>query len=138
MIIDKELELSNAQTITTTAASTNVINIGSDYNGYEMSDLKLILQLDEAFTAAGAATLTIAIQESADEAFTSPTAYTLESALPVAGLTKDKQYVHNLPLALSKKYIRMNYTVATGPMTAGKISAFITNGFAAKKAYAGV
>lgn len=138
MIIDKHLELSDAQTITTTAVSTNVIDVGGEYNAHEMNDLKVVLNLDEAFTAAGAATLTIAIQESADEAFSAPVAYTLESALPVAGLLKDKQYVHNLPLALSKKYIRMNYTVATGPMTAGKISAFITNGFAAKKDYKGV
>lgn len=138
MIIDKELHFSEAQTITTTAVSTNVINTGGEQNGAELGEMKILIQLKEAFTAAGAATLTIALQESDDEAFTSPTSYTLESAAAVAGLTKDKNYVYSLPAALSKKYIRLNYTVATGPMTAGKLTAALVDDYAAKKAFKGV
>lgn len=132
MILDHELGFSRSQAITTTAASTNVVYLGPEGpNGAAIGApttrrLPIVIDVDEAFTADGAATLTIAVQSDDNEAFSSPTTHFQTSAIGKAALTAGSRHMIDVEIPWSvESYVRLNYTVATGPMTAGKLSAYV-------------
>ena len=129
MLLDKQLELSNAQAITASASSTNVVDLGpktgAGKNSLGTDGLNLHLQVDEAFTAAGAATMSITIRSSDSENMSSPTLHTVTDAIPKASLGLGAK-IDAIPVPRGvKRYVDAYYTVATGPMTAGKITARI-------------
>jgi hypothetical protein len=139
MILDAQNLLSDAQAITATAASTNYIDlgaVGSDVNGNQLTrdlgkgtPVPLLIQVLTAFTASGSATLTITLEVDDNTSFSSAkTVYTsgaVAKATLVAGYRLPIRYV---PKGADERYLRLNYTVATGPMTAGTITAGITGG----------
>ena len=126
MYIDKALQVSNEQAVTVTAASTDVIDFGQTNSDVGMSDhLSMVITVDEAATAAGAATVTFAVQDSADNSSFSDVAVT--AAIGKATLVAGYQHVIPMPTKL-RRYCRVNYTVATGPLTAGKFSAQVVTG----------
>ncbi|MNN67745.1 hypothetical protein D3C81_1834000 [compost metagenome] len=84
------------------------------------------------FTAGGAATLNLALQDSADNATFADVLVTPPLAL--ASLTVGQRFYIPLP-AKMRRYIRANYTVATGPMLTGNISAQIVDGMTVERAY---
>jgi len=137
MLLDALLQFDPAGTaITATAASTNVLDMASERDmGVAGRILDVFIVVQEAFTAVGAATLQVAIQGAPDNAgapgtwadlvMTGPIgkadlllgAELLKVALPYgrphAGVTKNP------------RFYRLNYTVATGPFTAGKVQALL-------------
>lgn len=125
MFIDKLLQVSNEQAVTASAASTDVIDFGQANPNLGMDDRSnMFVTVDEAAAAVGAATVTISVQDSADNstfadvAVTAPIKVTL-----VAG------YRHVIPMPTKlRRYCRVYYTVANGPLTAGKFSAQIVTG----------
>lgn len=138
MILDKFLQLSDKQAVTATAVSTNVVDGGATKSASIGRDigagtqLFLVCSVTTTFTAAGAATLVATLQDSADNAtFADVLA---GPAVPVAALAAGAQIVVPLPPGL-RRYTRVNYTVATGPMTAGNISAHIVDGYEFRRAY---
>src|SRR3990167_1413897 len=127
MILDKTLLFSDAQAITVTAASTNVIDLGVDRD-LGQSDIDVLIQVLTAFTAAGAATLTIALQTDNDEAFGSPTVLYTSAAIAVASLVVGfNPFKLKLPQT-TERYLRLSFTVTTGPMTAGALTAGLITG----------
>tara|TARA_R110000803_G_C11989469_1_gene321876 strand:+ start:21929 stop:22336 length:408 start_codon:yes stop_codon:yes gene_type:complete len=127
MYIDKDLEMSSAQAVTASAASTNVFDFGpqarSESNG---GQLYVTVRVGTAATAAGAATLVVAFQSSIDAAFSSPIAKLQTAVIGKAALTADTEiFKFAIPKGM-ERYGRMYYTVATGPLTAGTFDAFIT------------
>ncbi len=126
MYIDKFLKVSDAQTVTASAASTDVIDFGQGNPNTGMNDLtKMVITVDEGATAAGAATITFAVQDSADNATWADVVAT--GATPKAALGAGQQVVLPMPTRL-RRYCRVNYTVGTGPLTAGKFSAQVVTG----------
>ena len=124
MILDKQLIMSEAQAITSTAVSTNVIDLAiANVNTGE--PVEILLQVNEAFTAAGAGTLTITIETDDNESFSSATVLLSTGAIPKATLALGYQAAIAFLPPNIERYVRLNYTVATGPMTAGKITAAI-------------
>lgn len=128
-IIDKFLELSLAQAITVTAPSTHVIDAGATKSASLGRDIgsgePLFLEVNITTTMTGAGTLTIALQDSADNVtFTDVLAL---PAIAVATLTAGKTYYVPLPAGL-RRYIRANYTITTGPFTGGTLQASIVDG----------
>lgn len=128
MILDKLNMFGTDQAVTATAASTDVIDMGvaQDLGVGDDPALKVICQITETFTAAGAATLVAAIQGSVDNSAWTTMAQT--GTIAVADLTVGRNILTiDLPSLIAgqalPRYLRMNYTVATGPMTAGKITA---------------
>lgn len=123
MILDKQNIFSDAQAITATADSTNVIDFGAARLG-EGEPMPLNVQVEEAFTAAGAGTLTITWVTATDEAFTSPQTIYSSGAIGKATLVKGYRIpgLGDVPVG-ALRYNKLVYTVATGPMTAGKINA---------------
>lgn len=126
MYIDKFLQVSDAQTVTASAASTDVIDFGQGNPNTGMDDLtKMVITVDEGATAAGAATITFAVQDSADNVAWADVVAT--GATPKAALGAGQQVVLPMPTRL-RRYCRVNYTVGTGPLTAGKFSAQVVTG----------
>jgi len=126
MIFDKLLMVSNAQAITTTAVSTDVIDIGTAREIGIGEPLELITAIVETFTADGAGTLTVTLQGSVDNSTFTDMAIT--RAVGKADLLAGREVCRfKLPASgagqAHPRYYRLNYTVATGPMTAGKITA---------------
>lgn len=126
MYIDKALQVSDGQAVTATAPSTDVIDFGQATPNSGMSSmLSMVVTVGEAATAAGAATVTISVQDSADNtnfADVASTAAIGKAALPLGG-----QVVIPMPV-IHRRYVRLNYAVATGPLTAGKFSAQVVAG----------
>lgn len=125
MYIDKALQVSNEQAVTATAASTDVIDFGQANPDVGMADLYMVITTDEAATAAGAATVSVALQDSADNSSFADVAVT--AVIGKATLVAGYQIVIPMPTKL-RRYCRLNYTVATGPLTAGKFSAQVVTG----------
>lgn len=126
MIIDKLLQVSNEQAVTASAASTDVIDYGQANPDSGLNDnVTLSITVDEAAAAAGAATVTFSVQDSADNA----TFTDVYATAPIgkAALTAGKQVLIPMPYQ-HRRYVRVYYTVATGPLTAGKFSAQIVTG----------
>lgn len=138
-MLDKQLLMSDAQAVTVTAVSTNVINLNGGTPGFttdtlgntmdndpaKSPELDVLITVTEQFTAVGAATLTIQLQGDDDPAQGSPTALAVTPAIGKAALVPGYQVRLALPPgnAAADKYLGLTYTVATGPMTAGKITA---------------
>jgi hypothetical protein len=135
MIFDAQNIFSDQQAITTSAVSINVIDFGASGKPIGAAanirkdmgrgtKIPLRIQATEAFLASGAGTLTIELQTDDNEAFSSPKTVWTSGAIPKASLVAG--YVTNLehiPRGTDERYARLNYTVATGPFTAGKITA---------------
>lgn len=139
MILDKLLQFDDNVAITVTRASTNILDLLQDRDlGIGGHVLSILCEVGTAFTAGGAATLVTAIQGAIDDGTGNPgTWYDLVDtpAVAVAALTAGAE-VLRVPLPLNQpanpnatntppRFLRLNYTVATGPMTAGTIKAYL-------------
>jgi hypothetical protein len=125
----------SADAITATAISTNVIDLRqaatpttADEGIIGAPDMWLIVQAVQAFTAAGAATLTITLEsDSAVGLATTPAVHYSTAAIPKATLIAGYVAVRTkLPSGDYQRYIGLRYTVATGPMTAGTVLAWLS------------
>ena len=140
MLMDLQSMFSDKQAITVTAASTNVIDFGAAGTPKHAKaavtrdigkgrPIPIMVMVNQTFTDVGSdGTLTIALQVDDDEAFGSATtvlSQTFALATLVAGAKLPPFYV---PEGVDERYARLNYTVASGPMTAGKITAGLVFG----------
>lgn len=138
MIIDKQARFDWDDAITVTRVSTDKYDLGvaGIDPGQYSEHLWLSVLVTEAFTAAGAATLTIDLVDDDNASLSSPTTLlTLGSVVPKATLVAGYQiWKGRMPIEkATQRYIGLNYTVATGPMTAGKVRAFFTPAVDAQK-----
>lgn len=127
MILDKLLMFSEAQAVTNTAASTDVIDLGPiDGTRRDIGvgyPLELFVNVNTTAAAAGAATVNIALQTSPDNS--SWTTLATSGDLALSALTAGKRvFSQKMPQGV-QRYLRMNYTVGTGPLTAGAFTAGI-------------
>lgn len=139
MIFDAQLKLSDAQAVTATALSTNVIAWPD--NGTVHGEaaaiardlgkgvpIPLLIQVVEDF--ATLTSLTITVETSANSNMTSSTVLVSSPAIPAATLKAG--YRPAIPSVLPEqavgKYFAVRYTVAGSAATAGKITAGIVAG----------
>jgi hypothetical protein len=129
MILDSRNEFSDAAAVTATAIS-NVIDTGAAAGGLgALDDLYLVIGVDTAVTAAGAATVTFSLEsDSTADLATSATVHWQSAAIGKATLVAGfNVVVLELPKGFThERYLGVRYTVATGPLTAGKFNAFLT------------
>jgi len=134
MIMDATGQFSNAQAITASAASTNLIDLGAgsraggtgNKGAGRGTPIPLTINVVEAF--ATLTSLAISVQTDDNAAFssaktvwTSP-AYTL-AELNLA-LTGDQTLLpDSLPISVEERYVRLYYTVGGSNATTGKITA---------------
>ena len=137
-IIDRFLQVSAGQAVTASAASTDVIDAGSTKNANIGRDIgagtPLFMEFDvlTTATAAGAATVTFSVQDSADNSSFADVVAT--KAVPLAELTAGKQFFLPLPPGM-RRYVRAYFTVGTGPLTAGSFNAQLVDGANYQRAY---
>ncbi|MBR4354989.1 MAG: hypothetical protein IKP96_00205 [Elusimicrobiaceae bacterium] len=122
MLLDQNGILSEKQAITTTAASTNVIDLTAAGN-FAPGAMFAVCRVDENF--AGLTGMKVALETAANSNFSD--AVELASAdFLTAALTTDKSLLAvAIPVGV-KRYLRAKYTV-TGTATAGKVSCFLTD-----------
>jgi len=128
MILDALLLFSTAQNITSTAVSTNVIDLQNarDMGIGDDPALKVLCVVTTAFTSTDG-TLTIGLQGSTDNS-TFDT-YASTRAMTAGMLTTGAAFVANLDwpavsLGFSlPRYLRLNYTVANAAFTPGALTA---------------
>ncbi len=123
-ILDKENMFCNDLAVTTTGQIGDVIDLGALGIGKGNVDNVFIeVWVTEAFTADGAATLTIAVQTDDAAAFSSAVTKQTTQAIGKATLAAGYRIPLGTILQGTEQYIRLYGTVATGPMTAGALSA---------------
>ena len=133
MITDALLQLSSAQAVTASAVSTNTIDLGQARDIGQGEDLYVVFGVDVAATAAGAATVNFQIITSAAANLSSPTILAQTDAIPKTDLTLARKPIvlcvpSSILLAqpIGQRYFGVQYTVGTGPLTAGSFSAVVT------------
>ncbi|MBG0596263.1 hypothetical protein I4P23_01790 [Enterobacter kobei] len=127
MILDKLLMFSEAQAVTASAASTDVIDLrpidGTRRDIGVGYPLEFWATVNTTATAAGAATLNVQLQTSPDNS-TWTTLYD-SGTLALAALTAGKRLFSAKVPAGVQRYLRVNYVVGTGPLTAGAFTSGI-------------
>ena len=135
-ILDARAEFSDAQAVTATAISTNVMDLkggGLSPNttgrfGAPAITYLVIAVGDTAIDASGAATVVFSLESAENAALsTNPVVHFATAAIGKAALTKGKLVAAiPLPAGEYKEFLGVRYTVATGPLTAGNFNAFLT------------
>lgn len=124
MIMDKYNLFSDDQAVTTTAASTNVIDLGADLNipGADTNQvLELFAQVSEE-DFAGGTSVKLQVQTDTTDAFSSATTVAETAAIALADLVKGYRFAMRQLPDVAERYVRLNYVVV-GTHTAGKITA---------------
>lgn len=111
MILDAQLQFSDAQALTSTAASTNLIDLGIDRNIGIGEEMAVLLVVDVAADAANSdETYVAAIQADDNASFSS--AVTVASITITRGDAAGTKYAAILPKDLTtERYMRVNYTL---------------------------
>ena len=141
MILDYLNMFSQAQAVTATAPSTDVIDLGPLYAGNDVRDIgpgypvEFFAQVATNGAAGGSATVTISLQTSKTSDFASATTLLQTNAIAVADMKVGYRYVGKVPHGV-QRYLRVNYTVATGPLTAGAFTAGLLLDADAQRSYA--
>ncbi|CAB4165255.1 hypothetical protein UFOVP821_31 [uncultured Caudovirales phage] len=129
MIIDAQNQFSAAQAVTSTAVSTNVIDLSQAREVFAGEEVEIAFSVDVAATAAGAATVQFQVITSTAPAMSSPTIVVQTDAIPKTSLTQYARFSLCVPSAfinnLGQRYLAIQYTVATGPLTAGSFTAVV-------------
>lgn len=127
MLLDSQLLFSDSQSVLTTAASTNVIDLGVARQIGKGEPLDILCRVDKAYTSSSN-TLTVTL-ETADDSDFSTNKTTIASSPATA--TSLLVLGYNIPIALPlsgvRRYIRLYYTTSTSLLT-GTISAGIVKG----------
>ena len=134
MSVDALTQLSSAQAVTATAYSTNTYDLGVARDVGIGEPIVINITVPTTFTAAGAATMQIQVVSSANADLTSHNVLVQTDALgksefaagrrPIC-LTVPPSLLAALPVG--ERYLGLRYVVATGPMTAGAVDAYINN-----------
>jgi len=125
MITDKLLRVSEDQAVTSTAVSTNTVDLGSARDIGEGTPLYMNFAVTEAF--ANGTSVTFEVITSASDNLGTPTVIGSSTAVATAALTLGKNVVVRLNPDIGGKgqrYLGARYTVA-GTMNAGKVTADI-------------
>jgi len=144
MILDKFLEFSDAQAVTATAISTNVVdlyplggNASRDIGNGENIYL-IVRTLAAATDVTSDATLTVTFESSNAEDLSASTVHFSTGALAFATFSPAGTELarFKLPGGNYLRYLGVRYTVAAGPLTGGTFDAFIVKDDQAYRSYA--
>ena len=127
MIQDKKLMFSDSQDLTSTADSTNILDLGAHGDDIQR-ELTLFVQFRGAVDSGGASTLIIqlntddALNAGGDDLAADNTLWT-SASIAKTDLTDGAMLV-KMPLPPGiQRYLRLKYTVGTANLTAGAIDA---------------
>lgn len=134
MIFDATELFSNAQAITATAASTNIIDTGNPGTVYKAAaqltrdlgkgnQIPLAIRVVQSFN--NLTSLTVAYQVATDAAFTTPVTVVTSAAYTLAQMQTEGVFMlpDYVPVGANLRYHRLLYTVAGTAPTLGQITA---------------
>ena len=139
MIIDNNLRVSSAQTVTTSAVSTDSIDLSQARDVGAGYPLMFHFLVTEAVTAAGAATVDFQVIGSENSNLSSGVVLGSSGPIGKAELIVGKRIAVEINPSIGSlglRYLGANYSVATGPLTAGKFTADIVYNVQDSKSYA--
>lgn len=149
MILDKFNEFADAQAVTSTAISQNVIDLAPLGGGTGTNtvrdigsgeDVYLVVRTVQAATDSGSdATLTVTLEsDSTENLATSPTVHFSTGAMAFAAFSPAGAELAaiKLPAGNYERYLGVRFTVASGPLTAGTFDAFLVKDTQSYRAYA--
>lgn len=126
MLLDKLLQFSNAQALTATAVSTDVIDLGVARDIAPGEPIKGYVSTVTLLQSAGSSTLQVQVQGSTDNS-TFSTYWESEAiakaSIAAVGSRIDFEMPRPTPGRALPRYLRLNYVVATADFTAGAITA---------------
>lgn len=130
MWTDALLQLSSVQAVTASAVSANCIDLARAADASAGEPLYIAITVDQTVAAAGAATVNFQAISSPNANLSSPTVLAQTGAIPKAELTYGRRPIvlmvprHVLTSQLfGQRYLALQYTVGTGPLTAGQFTA---------------
>lgn len=133
MILDKNTTFSDAQAITATAPSTNILDLQAlgktAYNPTQLkynvgiNEIPLLIQVMEQFN--NLTSLKIAIETDDNSAFSSPKEILSQTVLLADLKVGFRSAFDKLPRGIKERYLRINYTVVGAAPTLGKVQAGI-------------
>lgn len=138
MILNTEEQLSAEQAVTSTAISTNVIDLQDDRDIGAGEPTYLLIKVDEdCDSAADGASVAFTLEsDSTADLATSATTHLTVAATGEANLTAGTVVAKMaLPIDDYERYLGLRYTVSGESLTAGKFSAYITKDVSAWKHY---
>ena len=136
MMYDKLNTFGTDQAVTSTARSTDNIDLGAARDIGNGEPLELVILVTQSVTAAGAATVAFALETDDNAGFSTPVVLANSGPIGKAALTAGTEVLRvKVPLE-AERFLRTNYTVATGPLTAGTFTALLAHDRQASRAYA--
>jgi hypothetical protein len=138
MLIDKELQYSDAQAVTASARSTNVVDHGEARELGTGETMYHVVAVTTAMTDSSSnSTITATLETDSDEAFGSPTLAVISHDVFAALAAAGTQRMRQLPVGgVNERYSATYYTTANGDLTTGSFDAFLCHGVHKWKAYA--
>ena len=145
MLLDNNLKLSDEQAVTSTAVSENTLDLSQSRDIAPGRPLYGVFTVTESAAAAGAATVTFEIISSAAADLSSPTVLSSSGPIGKADLAASRTPIA-VPLAphvlasldTGQRYLGFRFTVATGPLTAGKFTSYLNDSYpSGQKTYPG-
>jgi hypothetical protein len=136
MEIDKELEFSDAQAVTASAASTNHIDLGAARSvGVSSKLFAVVTVTTELDSAAEGASLQVQLQCDDNSGFASAKTVLESEVVAEAALVAGYQIVLPIPPNMDERYVRLNYAVTGENFTSGAVHAAIVRDYPKTKAY---
>jgi hypothetical protein len=139
MITDLTTLFSNAQAITATAASTNLIDLGAPGTVYGAAaaltrdigkgrQIPIALRVTESFN--NLTSLAISVETDDNASFSSATTVFTSPAYPLADLAIGARALlpDYIPIGTNERYMRLKYTVVGTAPTTGKITSGVSMG----------
>lgn len=138
MITDAFLQLSSAQAVTASAVSANAIDLGVARDVGPGEDMYVVINVDTTVTAAGAATVNFQVISGSGTSGgvinAGITVLAQTDALAKTELTAGRRPIiiqvprsQLLAQPVGQRYLGLQYTVGTGPLTAGAFTASIVH-----------
>ena len=138
MYVDAQNLFSDAQAVTATAASTNLVDLGAVRDIGTGRSLYVVVVVDVAMTDAGSdSTLTVALEGDSTTTITpdgTQDLFTIPATTAAGSIFFARLDPGSAPLQY--QYIQLKYTPANGNLTTGSFTAFITTDIQKFLAYA--
>jgi hypothetical protein len=125
-LIDVQATFSDEQVVTATAVGSNFYDTGTILRNIGRIGQRIRFTVDEAATAAGAATVTFeVISADASDGTGNVTVLASSGAIGKAALTLGAA-PFDIPIPdTNQEFVGVRYTIGTGPLTAGKFTATV-------------
>jgi hypothetical protein len=141
MIIDAQNRFSDAQAVTASAISTNVLDLGALPTTRDLGvgkSVYLCIYVDTTTVSAGSTTCTFSLEsDSTADLATSATVHWTSTAIAKATLVAGYVVAQvAIPLGSYERYLGVRYTVAVANFSAGAFTAFLTTDLQKWRSYA--